>query len=159
MAAIVADDVTGIVLDRRILQPREPGAPNYRVIVELTIDPGTTDTYPTGGIPLTNQFTSTHAQFLNLDITKTIRGICTNARISDALAPACPAAFYNGGATAAAQTLVLYAMVKDDGTKSDCWIEYPPEDVTTNTSVTTPIATGDKDIVVVLELYGTYKAS
>jgi hypothetical protein len=157
MAAITAGDVTAAIIDARALNPREPGAPNYSVVCELTIDPGTTDTYPTGGIPLTNQFDSTHAQFLGLDIRYPIRGIPTVARISDALAPMCPAYFYNGGTTAASQTLVLGVTPKDDGTKSDTFIEYPAEDVTTNTTVTTPIANGDKDIKVTLVLYGTQK--
>lgn len=107
MAAITAGDVTAAIIDARALTPREPGAPNYSVVCELTIDPGTSDTYVTGGIPLTNQFDSTHAQFLGLDVRYPIRGICSEARISDALSPACGAYFYNGGTTAAAQTLVL----------------------------------------------------
>lgn len=155
MAAIVAADTTATIRERIVLPLKTAGMPMIMVTVDCLCDPGTTDTYPTGGLVLSPLFTTGNASDTWLDVNYPITSLgAITARISDAETPACPARFNNGGATAATQTLVLYVMVKDDGTKSDTWIEYPAEDVTTNTTVTTPIANGDKDIRWTMTLIG-----
>lgn len=113
MADIAAGDVTCKVVSRR-----KVGAAPYldsnlmrvEVDIELTIDPGTTDSYPTGGIPLTAAFTEASGEHIDtgLDVTQPIREIGGGrARISTGATVTTPAFFFNGGVTAASQTLVL----------------------------------------------------
>ncbi len=158
MVAIAAGDVTAAILYRTHVGKTQNRGQRTMIDVALkiTIDPGTDDTYPTGGIPLTNLFTTGNASDTGLDVSMPIIEMTQGgfARISDALAPATPAAFYNGGATAATQTLVLYCIPADDGTNPITISQYPAEDVTANTTVDNPIATGDKDIVYTTVLRG-----
>ena len=154
MADIVAGDVTYSEIYKTILPVAGSTKGKIQIACRLTIDPGTTDFYPTGGIPLTDLFTAGNVKDTGIDVTKPIFGIAGLARISDAQAPAAPAMFNNGGVTAASQTLVLYVTAADDGTKKDTLLQYPAEDITTNTTVTAPLATGDKDIRVNLLLIG-----
>lgn len=155
MAAIVAGDVSLVVWDKEFILKAGQDKRNIRIHGRLQIDPGTTDTYVTGGIPLTNLFTTGNGSYTGIDPAKPIMGVCGPARISDAVAPACAALYYDGGATAASQTLVLLIPPADDGTKNDTLVQYPAEDITTNTTVTTPLANGDKDIYVDIIIWGT----
>jgi hypothetical protein len=158
MADIAAADVSAVILWRAHagkLQNRGQRT-MIDVAVKITVDPGTTDAYPTGGIPLTNLFTTGNASDTGLDVNLPIVEMTRGgyAQISDALFPATPAFFYNGGVTAASQTLVLGVSPADDGTKNVMLVQYPNEDITTNTTVTTGLATGDKDIVYTTVLRG-----
>lgn len=161
MAAIVAGDTTATILFREKLSGIARGNETLIVVgVEITIDPGTTDTYPTGGILLTNLFTTGNASDTWLDTTRPIMALgSTILRYYDSaapttLTPACPAAFYNGGSTAATQTLVVYQNAADDGTKKINMAEHTTDDVTDSTNITNPIAGADKDMRCRLTLMG-----
>jgi hypothetical protein len=155
MADIAAGDVTCKVVSRR-----KVGAAPYldsnlmrvEVDIELTIDPGTTDAYPTGGIPLTAAFTEASGEHIDtgLDVTQPIREIGGKyARISSGVTVGTPAFFHNGGVTAASQTLVLHR-IPDDGANAVCLVEYANTDVT----ATGGIAAGDTDIIYRTTLVG-----
>ena len=114
--AVAAGDTTCAVLYKRIT-PR-PG--QQKGICEawcrLTIDPGTDDLYKTGGILLTNMFTSTHGTFCGIDVAEPVWGQASMARNDAGVATFIKAYFYNGGTTAAAQTLVLTNIVEAGST-------------------------------------------
>lgn len=109
MADIVAADVSAKILFRERLHTLGTGGqPLILVGVEITVDPGTTDTYPTGGIPLTNLFTTGNASDTWLDVLQPIlevgQGFC---RIDTGVTISAKANFYSSAATAAGQVLVL----------------------------------------------------
>lgn len=158
MADIAAGDVTCKVLSRRKVgaNPYQDGnLQRVEVDIELTIDPGTSDAYPTGGIPLTAAFTEASGEHIDtgLDVTQRIREEGGGyARISSGVTVTTPAFFYNGGVTAASQTLVLQR-VPDDGANAVCFVEYANTDVTAAGG----IAAGDTDIVYRTTLVGTLR--
>lgn len=155
MAAIAAGDTTATVVQRFVVPIATAGNPLLLVTMNCVTDPGTTDTYATGGIALDNLFTTGNASDTWLDTSQPIVALgAITPRISDAETPACLARFANGGLTAADQKLVLYLSPADDGAKNDTLVEYPAEDITANTTVVAALATGDKDIRWTMTLMG-----
>lgn len=79
MVDVVANDVSAVILSRRALYTGQlPGQiPQLVMVVAgITIDPGTTDTYPTTGIPLDNLFQAAGGVSDTwLDVTQQIIGI------------------------------------------------------------------------------------
>lgn len=107
MAAIVAADVTSknqwyMTADSKqgVLQP------TVLVLCKITVDPGTDDTYPSGGIPLTALFTAADASDTKLDFNLPIKQI-GSAQIQAAAATFSPSfsAKFEQGSTAAANVL------------------------------------------------------
>src|SRR5690349_4059286 len=113
MVDIAAAKVTAQVLSRRYAGNADYGGTSsvgreMEVELLLTIDPGTTDAYPTGGIPLTTIFTEANGQEIDtgLDVAQQITPIGQpQMRISTGVTVLAPAIFHNGGQTAASQTL------------------------------------------------------
>ncbi len=111
MADIVADDVTTTILFRSFAGKtvNQGNQLLMDVAVEWNIEPGTTDTYPTGGIPLTNCFTSGNAKELGFDLKKPIVEVGRSiARIDTGVTLGAVGMFYNGGTAATDQKLVLF---------------------------------------------------
>jgi hypothetical protein len=107
MADIVAADVTNSIIAKLEFSQGGQSKKQLLVICEVTVDPGTTDAYPTGGIPLTNLFTAGEAADTGLDPAKPIRGVASEAKIDNAVTTMASCRFHNGGTTAADQKLVI----------------------------------------------------
>lgn len=156
MADIAAGDVTNVVLARRRVGFGSGGAVIVDVDCDVTIDPGTDDAYPTGGIPLTTLFTLANGQNIDtgLDTTQPIMeiGAPGYARISSGVTVGTPAMFFNGGTTPATQTLVLFR-IPDNGANAVCLDQYANTDVTAAGG----IAAGDTDIRYRTTLRGTLR--
>lgn len=111
MAAIVAADVSAKILYRQLYAPDsvQPAIQPIIVVgVGITVDPGTDKTYPSGGIPLDNLFTSGNASDTKLDIKQPIYQI-RDAQMQAAAATFSPSfpAKYEQGSTAATNVLRL----------------------------------------------------
>lgn len=146
MADIAAADVTWSLI-HRILTP-QPGSDRVGVqaVGQITVDPGTADTYPTGGIPLTNVFTD----YTGIDVTKPILGVVSMVRNNAGVATFIKGYFYNGGTTAASQTLVLTNIVEGGATAAIQEAELANSDITGANFLG-----GDNDMICDIVLYGT----
>lgn len=114
MADIAAADVSAKILYQKPYAPdseQPTNEPLIHVRVGITIDPGTTDAYPTGGIPLTNLFTSGNASDTKLDTNRKIihKGAANLRASASVLTPSLPCFFHQGGSAAADQKLILCA--------------------------------------------------
>lgn len=135
MANIVAADVSAKILSKTpVYEGTFPGSPRrlMMVTVGITVDPGTTDAYPTGGIPLDNLFTKDNASDTGLDTNETIIqvGPALLRAAEGTLTPALPAYFYKGGVAASDCTLVVMNVLADGGTNPTSLIEHANSDIT-----------------------------
>lgn len=126
MADIAAADVTWSQFHRVVTPQAGSDRKLIQVNGRITIDPGTTDAYPTGGIPLTNVFTD----FTGIDVTKPIIGQISLVRNNAGVALFIKGYFYNGGTTAATQTLVLTNIVEGGATAAIQEVELANSDIT-----------------------------
>ena len=148
MADIAAADTSAVILERFIVPTFTAGPPLLIVVAKITIDPGSSDAYPTGGIILSPLFTTGNASDTWLDTNQPITALgpvilrCAAATLT----PLNSALFYNGGTTAAAQTLVLCGAADASGSVAQF----------ANTDITAAglLAAGDTDPVGVIALMG-----
>ena len=134
MADIVAADVTS-KNDWLIIGPdsKQP-VRQARILVrcKITVDPGTTDAYPTGGIPLTVLFTSGTSNDSKLDINQPIMWLNSGAYMQAAAATFTPAfpVKYEQGSTPATNVLRLR---RDSNSMPDALISGATLAVSSNT--------------------------
>lgn len=155
MADIAVADVTAKILYRKPYAPdseQPTNEPLIHVRVGITVDPGTDDAYPTGGIPLDNLFTAGNASDTKLDVTKPIyqKGIGLMRAAAATFTPVMPAFYHQAGATAATQKLRLYLGAANASAVAHA--EHGNSDITAATSFN-----GDTDPYVEIDLIGTLR--
>lgn len=156
MADIAAGDVTAQILWREMLtSPQGARKPLITVGVRITIDPGSSDAYPTGGVPLTSLFGSAGGvSDTKIDPSQPVvalgPGILRAA--AGTLTPGLVCYHYDGGNTAASQTLVMMNVLADGGTNPTALAQLANSDIT-GTAASGFIG-GDTDPVVEMVFIG-----
>jgi len=113
------DDVSAKIILKRVTALPQEQKGMIECVVEVTINPGTADAYPTGGISLYNLFTADTTSDTGIDPTKPVygmAGIFTPTGTSQAKGLLCN--FADTAATAVGKKLVVYNYEADNVTLS-----------------------------------------
>ena len=146
---IAAGDTTSHIVYSQVNRRGGAAKGAMTVACRLTIDPNVDDNYPTGGILLTNMFTADAVGDIGMDPSKPIIGVCSPCRANDGVVLFIKAYFYNGGTTAAAQTLVLMNIIEGGSTIAIQEVALP------NSDITAAALLGDDEMECDIVFYGT----
>ena len=110
MADISAtNDVTASII-RKVLTPTAgSNKGQIEVVAEVTIDPGTADAYPAGGVSLYSMFTASDSNDTGIDPTKPVYGMAGNLVSSLVTTLSGNVHFLDGAATALGKTVQMWS--------------------------------------------------
>lgn len=144
-------DVTAKIIDKTVTPIPHATKGRVQVVCQVTIDPGTADTYTTGGISLHMLFTAGTSSDVGIDPTRPVYGMASIfSPTGTAQAKGLLVNFADTAATALGKKLVVYNFEADNVTLSQgTLLETVNTDLTAGAYLNT-----DGDWVGLLELWG-----